>query len=48
MAASPEDVLDLRWRDGVEFARLYIDLRTGSHHLEFSRGGRPKAFDLAL
>jgi sucrose phosphorylase len=48
MAASPEYVLDLRWRAGAEFARLYIDLRAGTHSLEFSRGGRSKAFDLAI
>jgi sucrose phosphorylase len=48
MAASPEDVLDLRWRNGAELARLYIDLRTGSFGLEFSRAGRSKPFDLAI
>jgi sucrose phosphorylase len=48
MAASPEDVLDLRWRNGADFARLHVDLRAGSHHLEFSRAGRSKPFDLAI
>jgi sucrose phosphorylase len=48
MVATPEEVLDLRWRDGVEFARLYLDLRTCSHHLEFSDDGRSKPFGLAI
>jgi sucrose phosphorylase len=40
MAPSPDEVLDLRWRNGEEFAHLYIDLRTCLHRLGYSRGGR--------
>jgi sucrose phosphorylase len=44
MADSPDDVLDLRWRNGEEFARLHVDLGTWQHRLEFSRGGRSELF----
>jgi sucrose phosphorylase len=39
-APSAEEVLDLRWRNGEEFARLHIDLRTCAYRLDYSRNGR--------
>jgi sucrose phosphorylase len=47
MADSADDVLDLRWRNGAELARLHLDLRSGSHHLEFSHAGHVHSLDLA-
>jgi sucrose phosphorylase len=47
MADSADDVLDLRWRNGAEFARFHLDLHSGSHRLEFSRGGQVHSLDLA-
>ena len=40
MAASPEHVLDLRWRNGAEHARLHVDLRSHQSRIELSRDGR--------
>jgi sucrose phosphorylase len=40
MESSPDEVLDLRWRKGQEFAHLYVDLRTCRYRLELSRDGR--------
>jgi sucrose phosphorylase len=40
IAASPDSTLDLRWRNGGEFARLHVDLATRAHRLEYSRAGR--------
>jgi sucrose phosphorylase len=48
MTAAPEDVLDLRWRNGADFARLYVDFGAGTHHLEFSRSGQSKSLHLAI
>jgi sucrose phosphorylase len=48
MAQSPDEVIDLRWRDGEEFANLRIDLRTRMHSLAYSRQGRSEQFSLAL
>lgn len=47
MADSADDVLDLRWRNDAEFARLHLDLRSGSHRLEFSHGNQVRSLDLA-
>jgi hypothetical protein len=44
MADSPAEVLDLRWRNGQEFAHLYLDLRSWEHLLELSRDGRTERF----
>jgi sucrose phosphorylase len=46
IASSPDEVLDLSWRNGPEFARLYIDLRTRQYSLELSRDGQSEAFKL--
>jgi sucrose phosphorylase len=46
LARSPDEVLDLRWRNGEESARLRIDLRSGSHSLEFSNGSRSETLSL--
>jgi sucrose phosphorylase len=40
MAESSDQVLDLRWRNGEEFAHLHADLRTCEYRLEYSQGGR--------
>ena len=37
--ASADSVLDLRWQNGRDFARLRIDLEDLTHGLEFSRDG---------
>jgi sucrose phosphorylase len=42
MADSPNEVLDLRWQHGAEFAHLHLDLRTCEYRLDFSRDGRPE------
>jgi sucrose phosphorylase len=39
LGTSPEETLDLRWRNGADFAHLYLDLRSGDCRLEFSRNG---------
>jgi sucrose phosphorylase len=44
MADSPAEVLDLRWRDGREFAHLYLDLRSWEYRLEYSQDGRTERF----
>jgi sucrose phosphorylase len=48
MAPSADEVLDLRWQNGDEFAHLYVDLRTCLHRLDYSCGGRSEQllFDL--
>jgi sucrose phosphorylase len=40
MESTPDEVLDLRWRNGSELAHLYIDLRTCAYRIELSRNGR--------
>jgi sucrose phosphorylase len=45
MRPSADEVLDLEWRNGSEFARLRVDLRTCEHRLEYSRDGRVERFD---
>ena len=44
LAPSPDEALDLRWRNGEEFAHLCIDLRACTHQLRFSRNGEPETF----
>jgi sucrose phosphorylase len=46
-AESADDVLDLRWRNGEEFARLNVNLRSSAHRLEYSRAGRSARLELA-
>jgi sucrose phosphorylase len=46
MAPSPDEVLELQWRNEGEFAKLRIDLRSGSHRLQFSRGQYSETFRL--
>ena len=46
LARSADEVLDLRWRNDQEFARLHVDLHSGSHRLEFSSGGRSETLSL--
>lgn len=36
MAPAPDEVLDLRWRNGEDFAHLSVDLRTCAHSLSYS------------
>jgi sucrose phosphorylase len=36
LAESPDAVIDLRWENGGDFARLYVDLRDFTHRLEYS------------
>lgn len=40
LATSPEHTLDLRWRNGADFAHLYLDLRSCDYRLETTRGGQ--------
>jgi sucrose phosphorylase len=47
-AESPDDMLDLRWRNGEEFARLHVNLRTCAHRLEYSRAGGSELLALAV
>jgi sucrose phosphorylase len=44
MMQSPDETIDLRWHDGEEFAYLYIDFRTCTHSLSYSRNGRSEHF----
>jgi sucrose phosphorylase len=46
MAASPDTALDLRWQNGAEFARFYVDLATDAHALEYSRAGQTATLTL--
>lgn len=46
VAPSSDDALDLRWRNGAEFAHLYVNLRTCAHRLEYSRAGRAECLDI--
>jgi len=46
LVRSPDEVLDLRWSNGQDFARLRIDLRSDSHRLEFSNGKRSETLGL--
>jgi sucrose phosphorylase len=39
MRPSPDEVLELQWRNDADFARLNVDLRTLEYRLEFSRIG---------
>jgi sucrose phosphorylase len=48
MAPSADEVIDLRWRNGEEFAYLRIDLRTCMHSLEYSRAGRSAQLSFAV
>jgi sucrose phosphorylase len=48
MAPSPEDVLDLWWRNGREFARLRVDLRSSVYRIEVSRDGRAETFSFSI
>jgi sucrose phosphorylase len=45
LTPSPEHVLDLRWRNGAQFAHLFIDLRTCAHRLQFSLDGSTETLD---
>lgn len=47
LAESPDHVLDLEWRRGDAYARLYVDLRTREHRLTFTRDGRAEQLVLA-
>jgi sucrose phosphorylase len=47
LAPSPDDVLDLRWRNGREVASLRIDLRSLAHRLEYTSGGRIERFSFS-
>jgi sucrose phosphorylase len=46
VAPSADDVLDLRWRNGGDFAHLHVNFRTCAHRLEHSRAGRRETLDL--
>jgi len=48
MADSEDEVLDLRWRNGADYAHFRLDLRSCSHRLEFSQAGRARVLDLAV
>jgi sucrose phosphorylase len=39
LGTSPEEALDLRWRNGSDFAHLYLDLRSCDYRLELTRNG---------
>lgn len=41
---APDDVLELRWRKGAEFARLHVNLLTAAYRLECSRAGRTETW----
>jgi sucrose phosphorylase len=43
---SPDEILELHWRNGPDFARLRIDLRSSDYRIEFSRGQRCESFEL--
>ncbi len=47
MAAAPEEVLDLRWRNGEDFAHLEVDLRAMAYRLVCSDEGRTVRFSFA-
>jgi sucrose phosphorylase len=47
LVRSSDEVLDLRWRNDQAFARLSVDLRSGSHHLEFSSGRSTETLSLS-
>ncbi len=36
---SADDVLELTWRSGAEFARLQVNVRSGAHLVEYSKAG---------
>ncbi len=46
MLAEQENVLDLRWQQDTEFARLVIDFATHAHQLTYSSNGKIDEFDL--
>jgi sucrose phosphorylase len=45
-AAGGDDEVELRWRSGAELARLYVNVRSRAHRLEYSRGGRLERLEL--
>jgi sucrose phosphorylase len=47
MAPTPDEVLELQWRNEGEFATLRIDLRSGEHSWRFSRGHGSATFEWA-
>ncbi len=48
MAASGDEVLDLRWRKGGDFAHLEVDFRSLAYRLAFSRGGGAETFSFSF
>lgn len=46
LVATPDQALDLRWRNGDEFASLYVDFASREHRLEYSGAGRSGALGL--
>jgi sucrose phosphorylase len=46
MEPSPDEVLEMQWTHEGEFAKLRIDLRSGDHCLQFSRGERSETLRL--
>ena len=48
MAASGDEVLDLRWRKGRDFAHLEVDFRSLAYRLAFSCGDRAETSSFAF
>jgi sucrose phosphorylase len=48
LAQSPDVVIDLRWRNGKEFAHLHIDLSSCKYSLEYSNGARSAQLSLDI
>ena len=48
LAPSPDDALDLRWRNGRQFAHLFVNLATCEYRLEFSLDGATEAFSFRV
>jgi sucrose phosphorylase len=46
LGGSPDDVLEMTWVRGAEFARLTVNVATCENRLEFSRAGRAELFEL--
>jgi sucrose phosphorylase len=46
LARSADEVLDLRWHHGEEFAHLRVDLRSCAHRIDFSSGSRSETLSL--
>ena len=40
LAASSDETLDLRWRNGADVAHLYLDLRSCDYRIEVTRNGQ--------